>query len=217
MLLYVDDILVSRTPIPVLDLDFRVDENLEDYVAPEKLFKMNVKIGVFFVTNLSISAKKKKNYTVINQEYNFYPDEEVMVPSISNDCFRVDGVVFTLACFNYTGFNCQYDYYENELLKTDFDTGELVCKDVNNCFADEPRCDLNLTLGEEPFCQNNGTCFISLDTKEKYCECPKGYVGRDCRYIACDLESDKLYFENDSEICFENSPKTANISYQEYD
>lgn len=70
-----------------------------------------------------------------------------------------------LSCYNFTGFNCQYDFEENEKYQTDFETGHMVCKDPKNCVEGN----FNLTLvddkcevADKDFCKNGGTCFKVL-------------------------------------------------------
>lgn len=44
-------------------------------------------------------------------------------------------LIKSLACYNYTGYNCQYEIFEDDVYETEFDTGLLVCKKPEDCLG----------------------------------------------------------------------------------
>ncbi|KII62818.1 hypothetical protein RF11_08995 [Thelohanellus kitauei] len=88
-------------------------------------------------------------------------------------------------CNGYTGYNCQFEFIDNEHFTTDFFTGELRCLNVCTIANDNP-CD-NAT------CYNHGQCYEKSDAS-KYCVCDEPWAGDFCEFNRCHIDEDDFMF-----------------------
>ncbi|KII61495.1 hypothetical protein RF11_12911 [Thelohanellus kitauei] len=95
-------------------------------------------------------------------------------------------------CNGYTGYNCQFEFIEDQYFTTDFFSGELRC--LNNCtIAADDTCD-NAT------CHNHGQCYKNSDSS-KYCVCDDPWVGDFCEFDKCHIDEYDFMFGNHHEFC----------------
>ncbi|KII62823.1 hypothetical protein RF11_09000 [Thelohanellus kitauei] len=88
-------------------------------------------------------------------------------------------------CNGYTGYNCQFEFIDNEHFTTDFFTGELRCLNVCTITNDNP-CD-NST------CYNHGQFYEKSDAS-KYCVCYEPWAGDFCEFNRCHIDEDDFMF-----------------------
>ncbi|KAF0992837.1 hypothetical protein HZS_4449, partial [Henneguya salminicola] len=191
--LILNDSILSTTSIPVLENQFRVDEYLSDYASAEDVFHKNINVTVIFRKNIPSSTDT--DIVVFSDIINMYPDDQRKFPGQPNDVFKIEYVIFKLACYNYTGFNCQFEYIENNTKHTDFHTGELVCKAPTDCMEGITFILIQTTIYARII------HIASYDETVKYCVCSEGFGGRNCEYDLCAFDEDEFIYGDHSLFC----------------
>ncbi|KAF0987143.1 hypothetical protein HZS_5440 [Henneguya salminicola] len=186
--LTVDGAHICTSLIAVGEGEFRVDELLNDYFTDQtKLFKKDLTVKIQFVQTDSTSE-----INVLEKQINLYPDDEENYQDVGlKSPFNFKNIIFRLSCYGYTGYNCQFNVIENENYYTDFDTGDLVCKNLENCGE---RIKVDEECENKTYCNSHGTCYNNKTDLSKYCVCDENYAGEFCEFNECSFEEDDYYF-----------------------
>ncbi|KII68258.1 hypothetical protein RF11_07980 [Thelohanellus kitauei] len=204
MVIVIDGLFITSTPLPFFNDEFRVDEHPTDYIKPDFVFKEEMWVLIMF-TKSPLYPNLIDNLVVFNKTVKLFPDRQTMFNANPVLGFHVEGVIFTLTCQGYIGYNCIHRLLETEDETTDFDTGMSIYKNPRDHMAGEKVCsDL-----EDKICLNEGSCVKSTASDELYCNCKPGFVGRDCMYEECPFIPEEPLSYEELE-CFDKCEGTEN-------
>ncbi|KAF0992836.1 hypothetical protein HZS_4448 [Henneguya salminicola] len=184
---------ICRSDVAVGEGEFRVDELFNDHISNEKMiFKQDLLVEIEFKHKSSTDT-----IFVFKQSLNIYPEDEQIYSKTDDDTFLFSDIIFRLSCSNYTGYNCQYDDIENEIYRTDFATGNIVCKNSTTCGSCKKIFMIKIVDSKcqtHELCGNGGTCYIKSDDNTFYCVCAEGFAGEYCEHSSCSFDEEELEF-----------------------